>query len=256
MFDRLDHVFQYGSVVLLPVDADEVRGVLGVDQLLKSSVLQQLLFDLGMLVVGSVQQSLQNLVIVYVFLEHVVEPVGHRVEPPLLQLVVDQVVTHLQRHEEAGLLIKLLQHRDLIVGRWGSLEDPTVSFAVRLAQSLLEKVHGDVVRDGLSILNESPELICRLVVALSSNQVLANLIHIQVYQLVFLRNLGGMLLRVDSGRTHKNDFGRLSWCVAVIELQDSNHFFKRGQFVFAALEFSNTTGELILDSLEVDSVLS
>ena len=121
MFDGLDHVFEYGAIVLLTVDAHKVAGVLSVNQLFEGSVVEKLLLDLRMLVVVPVNQSRKNLVIMYVFLQHVVEPVGLRVEPSLFKLVVDQMVTHLKSHEQAWLLIELLQHRDLVIGRWSPL---------------------------------------------------------------------------------------------------------------------------------------
>ena len=65
-----------------------------------------------------------------------------------------------------------------------------------------------------------------------------------------------MLFGVNTWWAHQNDLWRLSRGVAVVQLKDSHHFFKRGELVFGTVKLSDATRELILDTLEVDLVLS
>ena len=69
---------------LLGIDSYQDARVLGVDQLFESSILKQLLLDLWVLVVILVDQPVQNLFVVDVFVEDVVVLVGHWVIAALL----------------------------------------------------------------------------------------------------------------------------------------------------------------------------
>lgn len=115
MFDGLNNVPKDGLLVLFGIDSDELVGELGVDELLESSVLKELLFDLGMLVVVLVHQASEDLVVCDMLVEHIIEFVCNWVKTSLLQLLVNEVVRHFKGNEQVWLKFKFLEHRDLIV---------------------------------------------------------------------------------------------------------------------------------------------
>ena len=112
--------------------------------------------------------------------------VGDGVEPPLLELLIDQMVAHVERDEEIGLLVELLQHVDLIHGRWSTLDHPTVRLAIRHVESLPQELHDKVVRDLLTILDELPQFLALGVQTLPSDVVFDHLVDIDVDQFILL----------------------------------------------------------------------
>ena len=100
MLDCLYEVLQDYAVGLLSVDANQLVRVFSVDQLLESPVFEELLFDLWVLVVVLVDEPVEDAIILDVLVEHVVVSVSLRVVSPLLKLFIDEVVAHLQGHEE------------------------------------------------------------------------------------------------------------------------------------------------------------
>ena len=80
--------------------------------------------------------------------------IGDWVEPPLLQLFVDQVIAHVERNEEIWLLIKVLEHANLVHGSRCSLDDPAISLAVWHEEPLSEQLHDNVIGYCVSIFDD------------------------------------------------------------------------------------------------------
>lgn len=115
VLDGLNNVFIDYVWVLFSIDSNKLQLVLVVDELSEGAVLKQLLLDVWMLILWLVNQAIQNVIIKNSFLEDIVIFVSNRIKSSLLQFLVDQVVLHLKGDEEVWLLVKLLQHADLVV---------------------------------------------------------------------------------------------------------------------------------------------
>ena len=82
-------------------------------------------------------------------------------------------------------------------------------------------------------------MISSLVVSLPTDQIFANLVDIKIDKLVFLGDFGSMFFGVNTWWTHQDDLRRFSRGVAVIQLKDSDNFFKCGKLIFGTIEFSD-----------------
>lgn len=183
-FDGLDEVFVNFSWRLLCVHTHDGGCVLCQDVLHESAVLQQLFFDVWVLVLWLVLQSGQDCLIFDGFTQYVVILVGYWIETPLLKLLVDQMVTHIKCNHKTWLHVQFLQHADLVNGRWSSLKDPAVSLAVWCLKPLPKAPNGVVIRDHIAILENLTQVLGAL--TLSTDGVLDKLVAIYVNQLIFL----------------------------------------------------------------------
>ena len=105
MLDDLDEVLVDVLLGLLGIDPHQLSLVLLLDQGLEALVLDQLLLDVRVLVLNVVHKTIQDCLVCQVLVEDVVVFVSDRVEPPLLKLLVDQVLGHVQGDEDVGLLV-------------------------------------------------------------------------------------------------------------------------------------------------------
>lgn len=121
---------------LLCIDPHNKVSVLLQNMLHETTVLQQFLLDVRMLVLWLVLQSIQDCFVLDVLRQNEVELVRHWVESPLFKFLVDQVVTHVKSKNKTWLQIQFFEHGNLLDCCWGSYENPTICFTVWHLQSL------------------------------------------------------------------------------------------------------------------------
>lgn len=178
--------------------------------------------------------------------------IGYWIKSSLLQFLIDQVITHVEAYEQIWLLIELLEHADLV--HWGSLDDPSVGFAVRHEESLSQELHDHVLRYRLSELDDLAEFLG--LVALTTYVVLQHMVHIDLYQLVLLADLVCVLSQLNSRWTHQDDLWGLPWGLRVLQRKHAGHLLHYLSLRLVAVDLDNVANELLLDALDVDAVLS
>ena len=105
MLDNLDKVLVDVLLGLLGIDPHQLALVLLLDQRLEALVLNQLLLYVRMLVFHVVHKTIQDCLVCEVLIEDIVVFVSDRVKSPLLKLLVDQVLRHVQGDEDVRLLV-------------------------------------------------------------------------------------------------------------------------------------------------------
>lgn len=76
---------------------------------------------------------------------NVEELAGHRVNSPVLE-PTNAIINLLVHHaNDAGLDFGSLQHLDLSISVWETVNDPSVHLAVALLQSFINKAHSDII---------------------------------------------------------------------------------------------------------------
>ena len=75
---------------------------------MESLVLNQLLFDVRMLVLDVVLKTGEDGLVCHILVEDVVVLIRYWIEPSLLKLLVDQVLREIKRDEYVWLLVELL----------------------------------------------------------------------------------------------------------------------------------------------------
>lgn len=160
--DSFDEVLVNFLRSLLGVDTHDRVGVFLEDVLHEAAILQQLLLDDWMLILGFMLQSAKDCLVPYVLTQDVVVLVGHGVEAPLLKFLIDQMVTHVERDHEAGLQVELLKHANLVNGGRRTLQDPAIRLAIRHLQALSKASNDVVIRYHVAILQHLTKLVCLL----------------------------------------------------------------------------------------------
>ena len=205
-----------------------------------------------MLVLDVVLKTGEDGLVCHILVEDVVVFVRYWIEPSLLKLLVDQVLREIKRDEYVWLLVELLQHVYLVHRGWSSHKDPTVSFAVLHVQSLAQEFHDYLILDRVTFFDFLPELVS--VIAFSSNAVLHHLVHVDVYQLVLGRDLLGMMLDINPRWAHHDDLRWLPRGVRILQVSNSSHVLNDHSLALVAVNFIDSSHELLLDTLDVDSV--
>ena len=251
--NSLDEVLVNFLRSLFRVDSNDRVGVLLEHVLHEATVLEQLLLNDRVLVLRLVLQPSKNGLVPYVLTQDVVVLVCYGVEAPLLQLLVDQVVTHVEGDDKTWLQIELLKHADLVYRRGGSLEDPAVGLAVRHFQALSEAPNHMVIRYHVAILEHLAQIVSLL--TLASDEVFDELVGVYVNQLVLAGQSGGMLPQVHTGRPHHDYLRRLARSVAVFEGQETRHLLDDFLLALVPVYLNYIAHELLFDALDVYVVL-
>ena len=158
MLNSLHKVLEHHLERLLSIYANQLTAVFRINQLLEGSVLHEVLLDLRVSVFILVDESFQDGFVRDFFVEDVVVLIRHGIKSSLLEFFIDEVVAHFQSYEKIWLLIHLLQHGDLIICCWCSLQYPAIGFAIRHLESLLKEVHSDIVWNWFPILHQLTKL--------------------------------------------------------------------------------------------------
>lgn len=201
-------------------------------------------------------QSTQNGIISDVFAQNIVIFVGQWIESSLLKLIVNEVVAHIESQDQTWLLIKIFKDLYLFRSARGSDHHPAVGFTVWHLETVLEKLHCDLVSKRLTSFNGFTECCGLFAHVVSSAEVFAHLISVNIHKLILLGNVFSVFLELNTWWSHQNDLWWLSGRVALLKLQGLGHLLDNLLFGFVTVNFDNVALILVFDALDVDSVFT
>ena len=134
------------------------------------------------------------------------------------------------------------------------MENPSVGSAVGHFKSLAKKAHGQFIRERISLLNLLPQI--SGILPFSPHLILAELIDVYKNELILRRQVKCVLSQLNSWWSHEGNAGRFPWSVTIFEGKHPRHFFNNLFLALVAINLDDLAHELLLDPLDVDSVLS
>ena len=201
-----------------------------------------------------VHKTVQNDIVSEVLGQNEMVLVSDWIKSSLFKLFINQMITHVKRYEEVWLLIKLLQHVDLVHGSWSSLDNPTICLTIWHVESLSEQLHDNIIWYLVAIFDDLTEFFSGI--TLSSDAILDHLIDIDIDESVFLRDFCCMLPEFHARWPHHYDLWWLLGCTRVLEGKHTSHLLHDLPLALVAVDLDDITHKLLLDALDVHSVLS